>query len=108
MGFVHCFHVALMLDSMSLCVGPRQLTIFALFINLSPLRCFYEIRDDCYRFRIHVGVHARLCRCARRRKNGRQKSRLLQERKRKEPSLRQEVNILAHMHQPLLRGFFTS
>ena len=108
MGFVNCFHVPLMLDSMRLCVGPRLSTLFALFINLSPLRCFYEIRDDCYRFLIHVGVHARLCRCARRRKNGRQKSRLHQERKRKESSLRQEVSILALRPKPLLRGFFTS
>jgi hypothetical protein len=37
MGFVHGFHVPLMLDSVSLCVGPRQLTIFV-FLSTSLLK----------------------------------------------------------------------
>ena len=88
-------------------VWDRKHFILNLFDNLIPRRCFYENRDDCSRFCFHADDRARLRRQPWRRQNGRQKSRLLEKRKREEPSLRQEVIFLGSLQKPLLRGFFT-
>jgi hypothetical protein len=45
---------------MLVCDGSHLYAILAFFLILSAQRCFYEIRDDRFRFSFHVVVHARL------------------------------------------------
>jgi len=73
---------------------------FRFFLILSTQRYFYEIRDDRFRFRFHVVVHARLRWQSWWRKNGLKKSLLLQKIKRNQPCLREEINPSALSPNP--------